>query len=392
MPHFATYDILVSPKYRPLRYLCLCLAYLIFSYSEASYHYAHASAVPFASIVLVAFLSKTVASVFLLVLLVPLLLKRRYTSFLLLTLAITFTAVWLQQIVLEKMICRHFDLHYWRDNTDFLHTLIDIFSQNALWLMVISGVLMGRLLKYWSWEAEEKQQMETSQLQMESEFMKEQVSPSLLCGTLHRSGEAAQSAPKETSDMLMQLSRMLRYQLYDCRHEKVLLESEIKFLNEYLSILRYNEGCTDFSISVTGQTMGILIPPLLFVPFLQSEDDADTSSQLIGNRTNLTASTSARPADNHVNSNPDANAPTSTNARLTDNHASGNPDANDNPAARRADIHIRFIIQDGLLTFDLKDDRTHRNDRNVRRRLERLYPQKHELTVEPEHLTLKIQI
>lgn len=334
MPHFATYDILISPKYRVLRYTFLCMAFLIFSYSETSYHYAHASAIPFAIIVLVAFLSKTIASVALLSLLASLLLKQRYTLFLISSFVIIFSLAWLQQIVFEKMICRHFNLHYWRDNTDFSLIFIDMLSQNALWIMAISGILMGRILTYWSKETEEKQQIQASQFQMEAEIMKEQVSPSLLCSTLQKGGESAQSAPKETSGMLMQLSRILRYQLYDCQHEKVLLDSEIKFLNEYLSILRYNEACTDFSISVTGPTIGVLIPPLLFVPFLQAKGTPEICST----------------------------------------------------------IDIRFISQDNTLTFDLKDSRTLRNDRNVRRRLKQLYPQKYELSIEPGHVTLKIQI
>lgn len=232
------------------------------------------------------------------------------------------------------MICRHFNIHYWRENTNFLHILTDMFSQNVLWIMVMSGVLMGRILKYWSSETQQKQQIQTSQLQMEAEFMKAQVSPSLLCRTLHKSGESAQKAPKETSGMLMLLSRMLRYQLYDCRHEKVLLESEIKFLNEYLSILKYNEACLSFSISVTGQTVGILIPPLLFVPFLQSEEIP----------------------------------------------------------GKHSDIDIRLIIHDHFLTFELRDHYLSRNDENIRRRLDQLYPRKYNLVVEPEHVVLKIQI
>jgi sensor histidine kinase YesM len=176
------------------------------------------------------------------------------------------------------MISHYFNMQPWRENVHPLHIWIDILAQNALWFMILLGILMGRMLKYWNKEQENKLQIEASKLQMETEYMKEQVAPSLLCSTLRKSGDSAETEPKETSAILMQLSRLLRYQLYDCRQKTVLLESEIKFLKEYLAILKYNDGCARFSISVSGQTMGVLIYPLLFVPFvpfLQSEEPSD---------------------------------------------------------------------------------------------------------------------
>jgi sensor histidine kinase YesM len=200
--------------------------------------------------------------------------------------------------------------------------------------MVLLGVLMGRMLKYWNNEHENKLQIEASNIQMETESMKEQIAPSLLCSTLRKSGESAEMEPKETSAILMQLSRLLRYQLYDCRQKKVLLESEIKFLKEYLAILKYNRGCAGFDISVSGRTMGVFIPPLLFVPFLQSEESSDET----------------------------------------------------------AFIDIGFRVENGSLSFELSDNRMQRDEEGVRKCLEQLYPQKYELDIQPKHVSLKIQI
>lgn len=271
MLNSTTYELLISPKYRVLRYACLCLVYFLFSYSETSYHYAHTPATAFAILVFVSFLSKSIATIILIAMWVPLLLKQRYTAFLASSIATITACAWLQQIVLEQIICRHFNLRYWRDNADWLETVIDMFSLNMLWIMVISGILLGRILKYWNLENEKKQQIEASRLQMETEAMKEQLSPDLLCNTLQRSSETAEKSPKETSDMLMKLSRLLRYQLYDCRRNTVLLDSELKFLNEYLTILKYNEACADFHIFISGNTMGVQIPPMSIIRRLQSE-------------------------------------------------------------------------------------------------------------------------
>ena len=337
-----TYSILLSPKYRAIRYVLLGVALFIFSYSETIYHYPHAEVAPFVLLVANSFLCKVLVAAILLTILTPLLLKQRYAIFWISVFAVIFTVVWIQQVVIERMIYKHFGLYFWRERINTGHLIIDLFSQNAIWFLFTLSILMGRLLKYWSKEFEHKQQIQASQLQMETELMKEQVSPAFLCKTLHKSGEFALTAPEEASDMLMQLSRLLHYQLYDCRHEKVLLDSEIHFLNRYLSILKYSEEHIDFNITVSGQTMGILIPPLLFIPFLQYKEiqsDTDTS-----------------------------NKPTST------------------------DIDIKIMVRDNLLSFDLTNNCATGNDISIRQRLEQLYPQKHSLTIGPNHVLLTIQI
>ena len=334
MYHLSSYSLLLSPKYRILRYVLLCTALFIFGYSETSYHYPEIDMFPFMALVLNGFLSKFILSVILVVALIPLLLSRRYMLFWILILTLIFIFVWLEDLVLENWICGYFNLHSWNENIHFIHILIDGLSQSALWFMVVLGVLMGRMMKYWVKEYEAKQQIQVSGLQMESETMKEQVSPTLLCSTLRLCGGSAEAAPEETSDTLMRLSRLLRYQLYDCRQEKVWLDSEIKFLKEYLSILRYNAGCSDFSILVSGQTLGILVPPLLFVPFLQSDEVSE----------------------------------------------------------RNVFVNISIRVQENILTFELTDNHMKRNDKNVRQRLEQIYPQRYSLVIEPKYVILEIQL
>ena len=329
-----TYSLLLSPGYRMLRYALLCFIMFLFSYSETLFHYPHAEPLPFYLFTLSGFLCKLVPSILLIVLLIPLLLRKKYVTFWVFTLMMIIIFVWLQQIVFENIISHHFRMPPWRVNVHPLHIWINMLAQNALWFMVIMGVLMGRMLKYWSSEHENKLQVEASKIQMETESMKEQVSASLLCSTLRRSGNSAEANPKETSGILMQLSRLLRYQLYDCRQENVLLESEIKFLREYLAILKYNDGCAGFNIAVSGKTVNVFIHPLLFVPFLQSEEYSD----------------------------------------------------------RDAFIDISFRVESDCFTFELTDNCVQRNEEGIRNRLEQLYPQKHKLDIQPKHVSLKIQI
>ena len=339
-----------------MRYALLGIALLIFAYSETMYHYSHTTIVPFVMLMANAFLCKAIVVAVLLAILIPLLLKQRYAIFCTSVFVVIIIAVWLQHIAIEGIIYKHFGLYFWKERIDFWYIIIDLSSQNAIWFLFTLGLLMGRMLKYWSKEFEHKQQILASQLQMETESMKEQVSPAFLCKTLHKSGKSALTAPEETSDILMQLSRLLRYQLYDCRHEKVLLDSEIQFLNKYLSILKYNGECSDFNISVSGQTMGILIPPLLFVPFLQSSPTSADRLSFIDIKIMV--------YDNQLSFD------------LTNN------------IATKGDVSTNNLAHQAMQTQNIGETR---NEAGIRQRLEQLYPQKYSLTIEPEHILLKIQ-
>ena len=69
--------------------------------------------------------------------------------------------------------------------------------------------------------------------------------------------------------MLMKLSQLLRYQLYDCSRQKVLLSSEIAFLTNYLTLEQGSSARLNYELTSEGEVNRMLVPPLLFIPFVQ---------------------------------------------------------------------------------------------------------------------------
>ena len=67
----------------------------------------------------------------------------------------------------------------------------------------------------------------------------------------------------------MKLSQLLRYQLYDCSRTKVLLSSEITFLNNYLTLEQNSHPQFNYELLADGEVNRTLVPPLLFIPFVQ---------------------------------------------------------------------------------------------------------------------------
>ena len=77
------------------------------------------------------------------------------------------------------------------------------------------------------------------------------------------------SEPEKASKMLMKLSQLLRYQLYDCSRTKVLLSREINFLNNYLTLEQNSQAQFNYELLADGEVNRTLVPPLLFIPFVQ---------------------------------------------------------------------------------------------------------------------------
>lgn len=136
-------------------------------------------------------------------------------------------------------------------------------------MICITGISMTVLLRHWMTENQRVNLLEKKQIQSEVDNLKEQVNPSLLFNTLNRTAVLSKSEPEKAADMVLRLSQLLRYQLYDGARDKVLLNSEISFLNNYLALEKFYSDSFDYRIVSETELRGVLIPPLLLVPIIQ---------------------------------------------------------------------------------------------------------------------------
>lgn len=193
------------------------------------------------------------------------LLKRRYFAYLLLLSAAMIIALLLQMIT-EYTAYSCFGI---RKTYFSFPLLMDYISSFMLSTLCMIGGTVTVLLKEWMMEHQRVSQLEKAHVSSEVERLKEQVSPELLFKTLHRSGELTMSEPDKASGMLIKLSQLLRYQLYDCNRTKVLLGSEIAFLKNYLTLEQSSRPCFDYELASEGEVNRVILPPLLFIPFVQ---------------------------------------------------------------------------------------------------------------------------
>lgn len=266
------YRFLVSPELRWIRYLVLILVLSTISFNQVFIIFIDYRDVlggwiyAFTFLYLLTYMAVVYLNLF--ELFPRYLLKRRYMAYLSLLSAAMIVALLIQMAV-EYLAYSYWPELYARGPYFSVPMVMDYISSFMLSTLCMIGGTMTVLLKEWMIEHQRVSQMEKAHVLSEVEQLKEQVSPELLFKTLHRSGQLTLHDPEKASKMLMKLSQLLRYQLYDCSRAKVLLGSEISFLTNYLTLEQDSQSQFSYVFTSEGEVNRILVPPLLFIPFVQ---------------------------------------------------------------------------------------------------------------------------
>jgi two-component system sensor histidine kinase AlgZ len=122
-----------------------------------------------------------------------------------------------------------------------------------------------------------QQEKATAELQL----LKAQVHPHFLFNTLNNIYSFSLDNSPKTPALILKLSSLLSYMLYDCRSEEVRLEKEIEIMKNYIDLERERYGNKiEISWNVEGEMKGKFIAPLLMLPFLENAFKHGASEQI----------------------------------------------------------------------------------------------------------------
>ena len=142
-------------------------------------------------------------------------------------------------------------------------------SNLMLYSICIASGAITLLFKRWMEGNQLIESLEIKQLRNSIEEIKNSVQPAFLYATLSYASEKVKSDPEQASDTLFRLSELLRYQLYDSKREKVLLDADIQFIRNYLTVKeQHAQGNFLYAVSVLGNT-NVMIPTALFMPWIE---------------------------------------------------------------------------------------------------------------------------
>ncbi|MBP7273940.1 MAG: histidine kinase [Saprospiraceae bacterium] len=235
----------------------------------------------------------------------------------------------------------------------FQHNLID----NQYWYFFTSfiitiGSTIFAIVNDWLIKQREQEELQTQNIKTELNFLRSQINPHFLFNTLNNLYALTLKKSDKAPEIVLKLSEMMRYMLYECNEHQVSLAKEINYLKNYLDLeqlrLKHN---VDITVLTQGEVRDQQIAPLLFIPFVENCFKHGINHQIEGGY-----------------------------------------------------IHIVFTIKNKLLNFEIENSKPEKMPtqptkksggiglENVKRRLELLYPQHHTITLTDNPNSYKVAL
>lgn len=160
------------------------------------------------------------------------------------------------------------DLPRFRLNPGILFFFRDV-SSLALVIGVAVSVQFGRR---WLKTENARKEAERGKTEAELKNLRNQLNPHFLLNTLNNIYALIAFDPDKAQSAVSELSRLLRYVLYDNQHEKVLLGREVAFIRNYIELMRIRltrDVSLETSIGISEDSR-TEIAPMLFISLIEN--------------------------------------------------------------------------------------------------------------------------
>lgn len=151
-------------------------------------------------------------------------------------------------------------------------TLLDNFGAYFFSTFLVGGLAtVGKMMTDWFRQNRERQELVTETMQSELRFLKSQINPHFLFNTLNSLYALTLKKSDAAPDIVIKLSEMMRYMLYECNEKTVPLGKEIAYIRNYLDLekLRQQKD-VKIDLVVNGNPGNQQIAPLMFMNFLEN--------------------------------------------------------------------------------------------------------------------------
>ena len=147
-----------------------------------------------------------------------------------------------------------------RNSTVFLGTFFIGFSSSIY--MIIND---------WMEHQRERIDLQRQNLTSELKYLKTQINPHFFFNTLNSIYALTLKKSEKAPEVVLKLSEMMRYMLYESNERLIPLSQEINYIQNYLELEKLRHGDNfKMDVNIKGDDQGLQIAPLLFIPFLEN--------------------------------------------------------------------------------------------------------------------------
>ena len=151
-----------------------------------------------------------------------------------------------------------------------------IFGQRDIVALIIVVLMLGMNLGiklYFKQRNDQKhlKELERQNLEQQLEYLKYQINPHFFMNTLNNIHALVDIDPEKAKSTILELSKMMRFMLYEGNKSVVPLEREISFLQNYITLmkLRYTDKVR-IQVDVAQTLPNKDVPPLIFITFVEN--------------------------------------------------------------------------------------------------------------------------
>ena len=139
-------------------------------------------------------------------------------------------------------------------------------------LILMCGMNLGVKLYFKARNDQKKmKQLESENLQQQLEYLKYQINPHFFMNTLNNIHALVDIDPAKAQETILELSKMMRFVLYEGNKEGVPLSKEFEFIRTYIHLmrLRYTDK-VDIRVDLPAEAPDKTIPPLMLISFIEN--------------------------------------------------------------------------------------------------------------------------
>ena len=195
--------------------------------------------------------------------------KHRYVWYLVVNL-LTITAVFSLVAIYEKYAPYDTEPYILNGKASFTDLAI---YWNILLGFFMTGLNMGIKLLYRSLRDEQQmEELKRQNLQAEMDYLRYQINPHFFMNTLNNIHALIDIDTEYAKSAVIELSKMMRYVLYESGSETISLKKDIQFIENYIELMRIRydssiDVCLDYPATIPNK---VAIPPLLLIVFVEN--------------------------------------------------------------------------------------------------------------------------